>query len=281
MTSEQRNRIKRERYAELQADKKQIVLDKAAIQYSNLTQEQKDQRKKSQRIPTNLSASSASPLKNTTDEKAQKMRDRHTKAFQTRMTKLEEWRKERDGLFPWPSLVRRMRTTELYLKVIQTHGGVCKICSGRIWLPFLTRLTALHDPLAFVPFKDRDLRAVLKNPEKYAVLCTNCAFKVRLLSFCRVFSPEPYNRGVEPGMRECYEAIKAAYPQDDKLLRGKIIRGEIKSLTQSFNRMGDDKPVPSIVRLNPFHTWVLENPPDLVGDELARLVRQSEGSNRL
>lgn len=297
LTSEQResyNASRREQYKALPTDIKQTIQSRTRQRQAQLSVEQRETQRVAQRIPTSLKRISLEHFDGTmstvTDPKMQKWliriarkRKTHNTAWDIKRSQIQDWQ-TLTGAFPWPNLDNKLALTRLWTQIFSAVGPVCMECGTKEVFPTQWRLTLKSDVMAFVQSRKSNYAEVLRNPQNFLLLCSSCAFDLRLLAFAWVFSPHsPRNcLDVQPAG---FSGTKHArwdtlwpgmYPPGLPLQR-RIQSGAVRSLSYRL-RLPDGGEQDSILRANPYYSWVADNPMAIVWPEIERYNENSEGT---
>lgn len=294
LTSEQReslNAKRRQKYAQLPSQEKESILAKARLRSSELSLESREAKRIRERIPTSLKRITLGHCDGTTStiadptmarwiSRIQMIRTRHRRAWKSKTGNYLDWQKDTAGMFPWPNLKAKQELTRLWHTILTLLTPVCSQCQTRTVLPMSWRLTNSSDILAFVPFRKVDYVRVLRRPQDYILLCPSCAFDLRLIAYAWIFSDaSPRNSDSivvsgssfsGPTYRNWDDLWPCMYPPGQPL-RTRIEMGTVRSLTCQI-RQGEGQPIYSIIRPNPYYSWVGDQPRDLVWPELERFI---------
>jgi len=239
------NEKRRQKYAALDEEKKEAKIEASKQRYASLSDEQKEEELRKRRIkcPERYLLSNAIGTETVIENpdmvkklwELDKRAQRRKAAFESRMKETQEWL-DAGGLFPWPSMRRKIEATRLFLQVKEALGCKCANCGTSECLEFCWRISPKQDYLAFVGSRLEDMQRVLKNPSQYEMFCLHCALELKLWCFAWIFSPYSLRNdpiaGLDPFGPKYpgwLEKAKWMYPPG-KAIEERIDNGAIKSL---------------------------------------------------
>lgn len=275
----ERNRKRRERYAQLDLASKERLLREQAHYRVKLSPEER-QRREDARVSRSSGSTfsltnpdgSVLPITNPDMvahlQRAEARVSTRKTSFQKKIDRIQAWRDDGGG-FPWPSLQDKAEITCLWIKIAHLLGRKCHQCGESENWDFSWRITRKDDFLAFVPFQKAAYTKVLRDPDQYCIYCLHCSFDLRLLCFSYIFSPHsPRNAPtvehgdfVGPRFADWAALLPAMYPRGFEQLANRIECGAIKSLSCGI-KGPHGRFVRTFIRKNQFHAWVGLQPRD-------------------
>lgn len=201
--------------------------------------------------------------------------DARKAALQARMDRVTAWRREDPayydpelgpdwaGLYPMPKTQDRIKTTELFAKVLHIKGRRCKQCGCHNMWDFSWKITRADDLLAWQYFSDANLTAILKDPNAYDIYCIKCSWDLSLWAFSWIFSPYSHRndptrklRTLEGTPYEGWDEIfQQMYPAGWDSITARIKSGAIKSLSCQVVGPKGHK-IDTILRKKEWHGYV-------------------------
>ncbi|CAN5950551.1 unnamed protein product [Sphagnum jensenii] len=278
------NAKRRERYAKLDSEALSKIRENAKSAFHNMTPEQKEARNATRRKAVHEEITKMEQgnlyfegtLITDPEMRAYLLRIHrkmvnHEQAWHERMKPLQEWA-ALGGPFPWPNLVKKIRTTELWLRIIMTLRRECSNCHTKEMFDFSWRIVSKEDTLGFVPFEEKALTRVLNRINDYEVLCLECAFDLKIHLFGWIFSPYSPRNCDDPTLVEpMFETGRYTkwkklapimYPSGYEALADRIKKGHVKSLTCGITGPTGNF-LKTFIRKNQFIGWVGLQPNDL------------------
>lgn len=278
------NQKRREKYAALENEKKLLKREAARQRFEAMPKEDREEYNRKRRVqcptydsytltrPDGTVRIFEGPEWDKSLWKLDKRIKRHKQGFENRMKEIQEWR-DAGGLFPWPSMRRKMEATRLFLQVKEKLGGCCSQCGTTNCLEFSWRISPKTDYMAFVGSRTEDMERVLKNPDAYAMYCLHCTFDLRIYCFAWVFSPHSPRNNPESKLKQFHpkyanweETVKWMYPPG-KALEERIDNGVVKSLKYKVPYK-DGTMIYGFLRKDRYHDYIGANPRKLAWTEI-------------
>ena len=239
------NQKRRDKYTALEQEKKEQKQTAARERFAQMTEEERQvyNEKRKKQCPTEYYINTITgsvrverdPVAVREWWEVDKKARRREAFFAGRVKEIQEWLNA-GGLYPWPSMQRKIEATRLFLQVKQALGSKCANCGTSECLEFSWRISPKEDYLAFVGSRSEDMQTVLKNPQKYEMFCLCCALDLKLYCFAWIFSPYSLRNDPKTGLNPFgpkypgwVERCRWMYPSG-KAIEERIDNGAIKSL---------------------------------------------------